>query len=251
MAYIKWFSELSINDVGLVGGKGASLGELYKAEFPIPPGFCVTAEAYKKVLVDSSLNDKIKEILDSIDVSDTENLNEKSKEIRELILNVKIAEDMKVDILEAYENMNVDNEVFKNANKQVLDLISAGREDAFVAVRSSATAEDLPEASFAGQQETFLNIKGKNKLLDSIKKCWASLFTSRAIFYREKNNFDHMQVYLCVVVQKMINSEMAGVMFSVNPATNNRDEILIEAGYGLQSHQSFFCICRNPFLLFL
>lgn len=233
MAYIKWFSELSINDVGLVGGKGASLGELYKAGFSIPPGFCVTAEAYKKVLEDSSLNEKIKEILDSVDVGDTENLNEKSKEIRELILNVKIAEDMKADILEAYENMNVDNEVFKNANKQVLDLISAGREDAFVAVRSSATAEDLPEASFAGQQETFLNVKGKEKLLDSIKKCWASLFTSRAIFYREKNNFDHMQVYLCVVVQKMINSETAGVMFSVNPATNNKNEILIEAGYGL------------------
>ena len=232
MADIAWLNELSKKDIPLVGGKGANLGEMYNNKLPVPPAFIITSEAFKKFLEQSGVKNKVFELLNDLDVDDTAKLQEVSNKIKEMIINSGIPTSMKDDIIEAYDNLNVDEEVLKGTNNNVLNLVKAGRDLPFVAVRSSATAEDLPEASFAGQQETYLNIKGEKQLLEAVKKCWASLYTSRAIFYRIKNNFPHEKVLIAVVVQKMINSKKSGVMFSANPATN-ADEIVIEAGFGL------------------
>ncbi|MFH1209237.1 MAG: phosphoenolpyruvate synthase [archaeon] len=230
---IAWFNDILNKDVALVGGKGASLGEMYNARLPIPPGFCITSEAYIYFLEKARIKDKIQKILKDLDTNNNDKLQQASELIKELIIKSEIPSDLKIEIIEAYDNLNVSHDVFKSNSKSALALIKAGRDLPYVAVRSSATAEDLPDFSFAGQQETFLNIKGNNNVLDAVKKCWASLFTARAIYYRQKNNFDHMRVYLSVVVQKMINSEKSGVMFTINPSTNNKDEIMIEAGFGL------------------
>ena len=229
---IVWFSEISNKDVALVGGKGASLGEMYNIKLPIPPGFCITAEAYKLFLDKTNIKDKIVKILKEIDINNNELLQSKTKQIREIILKAEIPNELKKEIIEAYDNLNVSKDILK-ASLSALKIIKAGRDLPYVAVRSSATAEDLPEYSFAGQQETFLNVKGNNNVLEAVKKCWASLFTARATYYRQRNNFDHMKVYLSVVIQKMINSQKAGVVFTINPSTNNKDEIVIEAGFGL------------------
>ncbi len=206
---------------------------MYNAGLPIPPGFAVTAQAYQKFIKETNLQEEINDKLKQISMEDSEQLQRVAKEIRELILNAEMPEEIKEEILEAYDSMNVDEDVYNKAGKEALDIIKAGRDAPYVAVRSSATAEDLPDASFAGQQETFLNIKGNKELLKSVQKCWASLFTARAIYYREKNNFDHMKVFISVIVQKMVNSKKSGVMFSINPATNNENEIVIEAAFGL------------------
>jgi pyruvate, water dikinase len=231
---IAWFKDLHNIDIAIAGGKGASLGEMYNSGFPIPPGFAVTAQAFKEFLESTGIKDEINNILDNTDIEDTRQLQETSKKIKEIILKEKIPSELVKDIMEAYEHLNVNEEKIK-ASKDPLEAIKKDKvsEPPFVAVRSSATAEDLPEASFAGQQESFLNIRGNEKLVKTIKKCWASLYTSRAIFYREKNNFPHDKVLISVIVQKMVNSKKAGVMFSANPSTNNRSEIMIEAGWGL------------------
>ena len=230
---VAWFKELNNKDVAIAGGKGASLGEMYNAGFPIPPGFAVTAQAFGDFLIATGLKDKIVEILKGTDVDNTKQLQENSKKIKELVLKDKMSTDLIKDIMEAYEHLNVNEDKIKES-KDPLEVTKSLKENLpFVAVRSSATAEDLPEASFAGQQETFLNVKGNENLVKHVKKCWASLYTPRAIFYREKNNFPHDKVLISVIVQKMVNSEKAGVMFSVNPATNNKDEISIEAAFGL------------------
>jgi len=233
MTNISWFKELSKEDIPLVGGKGANLGEMFNAGIPVPPGFVVTAGAYKYFLEKTGINEEIMGILDALDVEVNEDLQSASKKIKEIILKAQMPSDLADEIRESYDNLNVDEDVFKKAGKQALDIIKAGRENPFVAVRSSATAEDLPEASFAGQQATFLNIKGTDRLIEAVQNCWASLFTSRAIFYRVKNNFPHNQVFIAVVVQRMVMSDKSGVMFSVNPMTNNEKEIVIEAGWGL------------------
>lgn len=230
---IAWFKELSKKDIPIVGGKGANLGEMYNHGFPIPPGFCVTSEAFKLFLKETKLGHKIYSLLDGLDVEDSAKLAEASSQIQEMITNAKMPEIIKSYIEESYKNLDVDLDVYKLAGKGALDFIKAGRNYSYVAVRSSATAEDLPEASFAGQQKTFLNIKGVVNVIDAVQQCWASLFTARAIYYRTKNHFPHNKVYIAVVVQKMINSEKAGVAFSINPATNNKEEIMIEAGFGL------------------
>ncbi|MFH0752563.1 MAG: phosphoenolpyruvate synthase [archaeon] len=233
MSFIAWFSELSKEDVPLAGGKGANLGEMYNAKLPIPPGFAVTSEAFKAFIENTGLKEQIFSLLKNLDEEDNAKLQEVSKKIKELILKTLMPQNIASAITEAYDNLDIDEEVLKRAGSEALSIVKGGREPPLVAVRSSATAEDLPEASFAGQQETFLNIRGNNPLLIAVQKCWASLYTARAIYYRVKNNFPHEKVLIAVIVQKMVNSDKAGVMFSINPATNNESEILIEGAFGL------------------
>ncbi|MCD4666285.1 phosphoenolpyruvate synthase [archaeon] len=230
---IKWFRDIKKGDIGQVGGKGLNLGIMYNLELPVPAGFCVTADAYKLFLEKAGIKEKIKEILSKINIEDSTGLGEISEEIEEVILNSEIPIEIQKEIKDAYDHLNVNIDVYKMAGESALNMIKAGRDLPYVAVRSSATAEDLPEASFAGQQATYLNIRGSNNVVDSVRKCWASLFTARAIYYREKNNFDHMEVLISVVVQRMVNSDKAGVMFTINPSTNKEDEIMIEACFGL------------------
>ncbi|MCK9150572.1 phosphoenolpyruvate synthase [Methanobacterium alcaliphilum] len=216
MKYVAFFEELNKEDVDIAGGKGANLGELTQAEIPVPPGFVVTSETYDRFMKDTGIYGDVMALLESLDVNDNKKLQKASKDIKEVIISTEIPEDIKTFIIEAY------NALCQRINK----------EDAFVAIRSSATAEDLPEASFAGQQDTFLNIKGAEDVLEYVQKCWASLFEARAIFYREENDFDHSKVYIAVVVQEMVDAEKAGVMFTVHPSTGE-EKILIEGSWGL------------------
>ena len=214
--YVKKFEELDKNDIGIAGGKGANLGELTQAGIPVPPGFVVTAQAYEYFMEEAGINDKVMEILEQIDVNDTKQLQEAAEEIKKIIIDSPIPDDLVMYIREYY------NELCQRVDE----------DDTDVAIRSSATAEDLPEASFAGQQDTFLHVSGDDEVIEYIRKCWASLFEARAIFYREENNFEHSKVYIAVVVQKMAIADKAGVMFTVNPSTG--EEIaLIEGSWGL------------------
>ncbi|MBE6501348.1 MAG: phosphoenolpyruvate synthase [Methanobrevibacter thaueri] len=214
--YVKKFEELSKSDIGIAGGKGANLGELTQAGIPVPPGFVVTAQAYKYFMDEAGINDQVMSILDAIDINDTKALQAAAEEIKTIIIESPIPEDLVLFIREYY------NELCQRV----------GEDDTDVAIRSSATAEDLPEASFAGQQDTFLHVSGDDEVIEYIRKCWASLFEARAIFYREENDFEHSKVYIAVVVQKMANADKAGVMFTVNPSTG--EEIaLIEGSWGL------------------
>jgi pyruvate,water dikinase len=232
--YIYWFSELGKKDIPIAGGKGANLGEMYNVDFPVPPGFVISSKAYKDFIEETLIKEEIVKILAGLNVDDTQALHEASSKIKELILSQPMLPKIKNAIVEAYENLSVGARYAEvKLSKEAMQLIKAGREAPFVAVRSSATAEDLPTASFAGQQETFLNVRGGEELVQAVQKCWASLFTPRAIFYREKNNFDHMKVLIAVIVQRMVNSDKAGVSFSCHPATGDRNQIVIEAGWGL------------------
>ena len=214
--YVQKFEDLNKSDIGIAGGKGANLGELTQAGIPVPPGFVVTAETYEKFMEDSGINDKVLDILDQIDINDTKALQSAAEEIKAIIIETPIPDDMVMFIKEAYNQL----------------CQRVGEDDTDVAIRSSATAEDLPEASFAGQQDTFLHVSGDEEVIEYIRKCWASLFEARAIFYREENNFEHSKVLIAVVVQKMAIADKAGVMFTVNPSTG--EEIaLIEGSWGL------------------
>lgn len=217
MKLIAWLDELSNKDVSIAGGKGASLGEMWNAGLPVPPAFVVTAEAYRYFIKETKLDEKIREILNDIDVNNSDELNEKSEQVRELITNAKMPKDLELSIIESYNKL----------------CEMSGGDEIFVAVRSSATAEDLPDASFAGQQDTYLNIKGADNVVNAVQRCFASLFTPRAVFYREQKGFDHFKVALAAVVQKMVNAEKAGVLFTVNPINQNYDEIVIEGAWGL------------------
>jgi pyruvate,water dikinase len=216
MKYVEFFEELKKEDVDIAGGKGANLGELTRAGIPVPPGFVITAATYKKFMDETGISAEIMDILNALDVNDNKQLQSSAKKIKKIIIETEIPVEIRNIILEAY-----------NALCHRID-----KENAFVAVRSSATAEDLPEASFAGQQDTYLNVKGPEDLMNYVRKCWASLFGARAIFYREENNFDHSKVYIAVVVQEMVDAEKAGVMFTVHPSTGE-EKILIEAAWGL------------------
>ena len=214
--YVKKFEELSKDDIGIAGGKGANLGELTQAGIPVPPGFVVTAQAYEYFMDEAGINDKVMSILEETDINDTKALQAAAEEIKKIIVESPIPDDLVMYIREYY------NELCQRV----------GEDDTDVAIRSSATAEDLPEASFAGQQDTFLHVSGDDEVIEFIRKCWASLFEARAIFYREENNFEHSKVYIAVVVQKMAFADKAGVMFTVNPSTG--EEIaLIEGSWGL------------------
>ena len=214
--YVVKFEEIGKSDIGIAGGKGANLGELTQAGIPVPPGFVVTAETYEKFMIDSGINDAVMEILNKIDINDTKELQSAAEEIKSIIVSTPVPDDISIYITEAY------NQLCQRVDE----------EDTDVAIRSSATAEDLPDASFAGQQDTFLHVSGVENVIDYVRKCWASLFEARAIFYREENDFDHSKVLIAVVVQKMANADKAGVMFTVNPSTG--EEIaLIEGSWGL------------------
>jgi len=216
MEYIKWFEDLEGKDVDIAGGKGANLGELTQKGIKVPPGFCVTAETYKKFIKKKDLDSEIKDLINKVDRHDSNKLSNIASEIRDLIKYSEVPEEIKIEIRKAY----------KTLNERV-------GEKTEVAVRSSATAEDLPEASFAGQQDTYLYISGEEELINYIKECWASLWTARAIYYREEKDFDHFKVALSAVVQKMVNSEKSGVVFTANPINNRRDEVMVNSSWGL------------------
>jgi len=217
---ILWFEELTKEDVPLVGGKNANLGEMIRAGIPVPPGFAVTAYAYKRFIEETGIRDEIYRILREKvkpGASAPEDYIEASKEIRALIERTPMPKDIDEEIRKAYREL----------------CRRLGKKEEFVAVRSSATAEDLPDASFAGQQETYLNVLGEDDVVDKVRKCWSSLFTPRAIFYRESKGFAHEKVLISVAVQKMVNSRSAGVMFTIHPVTGERDKIVIEGSWGL------------------
>ncbi len=216
---VLWFETVRNTDVPIVGGKNASLGEMINAGMPVPPGFAVTAYAYETFINQTGIAKKIYQIISETvtDPNDPKQYDAASKKIRALIEKTQMPPKLAKSIKAAYKELN---ERFS-------------LKDAFVAVRSSATAEDLPDASFAGQQETYLNVKGPDELLEKVVKCWSSLFTPRAIFYRNEKGFAHDKVFISVGVQKMVNSRAAGVMFTINPVTGETDEIVIEGNYGL------------------
>lgn len=215
--HIKWFEDLRKDDIPIVGGKNANLGEMLSVGIPVPPGFAITAQAYKKFIEATGVADKVYKILAGIDPKDPEQVQEASKKVRSLVESTPVPDDLKNAIFEAYEKLS----------KEV------GLALALVAVRSSATAEDLPDASFAGQQETYLNVKGSEDLMEKVRKCWSSLFTPRAIFYRVEKGFKHEAVLISVAVQKMVNARAAGVLFTIHPATGEADKIVMEANWGL------------------
>lgn len=209
------FKDIDREDVELVGGKGANLGEMTRADFPVPGGFCVTAPVYRKIIKYNNLDGKIKEILKPLDVHDSRKLRKAADKIKRLIERADVPNEIIKAIISQYENLK------------------KGERHPLVAVRSSATAEDLPEASFAGQQATFLNVQGEAELMQAVRKAWASLFEPRAIFYRETKGFDHFKVALAVPVQLMIQSEVSGIMFTINPINNDKRRVMIEAVWGL------------------
>ena len=230
--YIKWFSELGKKDVAVVGGKGANLGEMYNFGIPVPPGFVVVASAYLYFLEKTRLKEKIYSLLSRIDVENTEELDDLSKKIREMIESVEMPSEIEDEIKEAYEILSAKDYSLERASSDALQILRTSHEDIFVAVRSSATSEDTEAASFAGQQETFLNIKGKSNLIEAIKRCFSSLFTARSIYYRVKKGFKHENILIAVVVQQMVDSEKSGVIFSRDPVTGN-ENVIIEAVFGL------------------
>lgn len=230
--YIKWFSELSNANVDVAGGKGASLGEMFNKKFPVPPGFVITAQAFDYFLNYHGLRDKILNIIVSIDMENTAELDKKSAEIRKMIMEQKMPEDLKEEIIESYHILGAEKIEGRGISQDALNILKNAYEPIFVSVRSSATTEDLADASFAGQQDSFLNVKGDYQIIENVKKCFASLYNSRAIYYRNKKGFQEEGSLLAAVIQKMVNSEKSGVIFSKNPM-NFEDEIVIEAVYGL------------------
>jgi pyruvate,water dikinase len=210
---VLWLSDVDKNDIPIVGGKAANLGELLRLEIPVPDGFVVDARTFKDFINSANLKTKIYSLLQDLDVENTEELNRVSEEIRKMIRDAKMPEDIEREIRKAYRELGNCREVY-------------------VAVRSSATAEDLPDASFAGQQDTYLNVKGEEEVVKKVKECWGSLFTPRAIYYRVQKGFKHENVSIAVVVQKMVNSEKSGVMFTSHPVTGEKKSI-IEAVFGL------------------
>lgn len=218
-ANVLWFKELHREDVNLVGGKSSSLGEMTsEMDVPVPYGFATTARAYRYFMHQTGLNDKVNTLLESIkDYEDSDELHSICEQIRNLIVSATMPNDLAQDIKTAYAELA----------KQM------DQDDPFVAVRSSATAEDLPNASFAGQQESYLNIKGAADVVNRVQQCYSSLFTDRATYYRHKQHFPHEKVALSAAVQMMISSKASGIMFSVNVANGDASKIVIDAIFGL------------------
>jgi pyruvate,water dikinase len=220
--WVRWFDQVGIEDVPLVGGKNASLGEMVQqlraVGVRVPNGFATTADAYRYFMVDSGLDQKVRHLLDGLDTNDIEDLRQRGRDVRHAILETRLPAELEHAIVSAYAG-----------------LCEERGERADVAVRSSATAEDLPDASFAGQQETYLNVRGTTQLLDACRRCFASLFTDRAISYRVDKGFDHFQAALSIGVQHMVRSDLgaSGVMFSIDTESGFRDAVLINAAYGL------------------
>ncbi len=216
MDYIRWFPEAGKNETGLVGGKGANLGELTRAGLPVPPGFCVTSAAYQDFFQQNGLDRQVTDVLAGLDVNDLEEVKRRSAQIQAAIYSAPISPGSSMKSALAASSC------------------SAGRSgETALAVRSSATSEDQANASFAGQLETYLNVRGVPSLLEHIQHCWASLWAERVLAYIANQGLDHRAVSMSVVVQSMIPSEVAGVLFTVNPVTGNRDEAVINASWGL------------------
>ncbi|MCS7109563.1 MAG: phosphoenolpyruvate synthase [Candidatus Micrarchaeota archaeon] len=216
MKNIYWFEDLNKDSISVAGGKGANLGEMLRAGFPIPPGFVVSTESYFSFIKQHGI-DKLIESLSSINVEDTAKLTEAAKRISDAILSNDMQDELKDEIKKAYNQLKE----------------RTGAATQFVAVRSSATAEDVLQASFAGQQASFLNVAGEQMLIEAVKRCWASLFTPRAIYYRVRQGFEHSKVKIAVVVQHMVQSEAAGVLFTVDPMSQDYNKMVIEAALGL------------------
>jgi pyruvate,water dikinase len=208
---IAWFSEVRKTDVATVGGKGANLGELTSAKVPVPSGFIVTADAYFQFLDKTRIRPLIRKELNGLDCQNSSRLQQAADNIQKIILDALMPSELESKIRSSYNAMG----------------------GGFVAVRSSATAEDLPEASFAGQQSTYLNVHGEDRVVEAVKNCWASLFNARAIFYRADQKYDHFKVGIAVPVQRMVQSHASGVMFTLEPVTSDRSKIVIEAVLGL------------------
>lgn len=217
MDYILNFERLDKDSLPIVGGKNASLGEMIKADIRVPPGFAVTTDSYLLFITDAGIKDKIIEIVSDLDPDDVAALNKASADVQELIKQTAMPEPVAQAITEGYSQL---------CSKCAVELIP-------VAVRSSATAEDLPTASFAGQQDTYLWIQGADQVIANVQNCWASLYTPRAIAYRIKNDFPHEKVLISVGVQKMVNSKAAGVMFTINPTDGDISKVVIEGSWGL------------------
>ena len=210
MKYLKGFKELSKKNINIAGGKGANLGEMNKIGIPVPPGFVILASAFEGFLEETDINVEIKAMWSRINIEDIESVEESSEIIRDLILKAKMPKEIEKEILDAFRKLKA----------------------RYAAVRSSATAEDSEIDSWAGELESYLNTTRGN-LIENVKKCWASLYTPRAIFYRFKRNLQRKQVQVAVVIQKMVQSEKAGVCFTVHPVTKDRNQIVIEAAWGL------------------
>jgi pyruvate,water dikinase len=206
------FGEICREDVPVAGGKGANLGDMVQAGLPVPPGFVICAQAYREVVQSCDLAPKIQGVLAGVDYGHSAQLQAVEEQIRQLFEDIPITGELYRKIVEGYRALG---------------------ESVPVAVRSSATAEDLAGASFAGQQETFLNVVGELELLDAVRRCWSSLYTSRAIFYRQQRGFGDVDVSMAVVVQQMVNSEKSGVIFTVDPVLRNHYQMVIEAVWGL------------------
>jgi pyruvate, water dikinase len=210
MNYIKFFKDIDKNSVALAGGKGASLGEMSNSNFPIPDGFVVLSTAFEKFITDSKIDKEITKILSQVNTENNNSVEKASKDIQKTILDSSLSKDLEQEILNSFKELNTE----------------------FVAVRSSATAEDSASDAWAGQLDSFLNVKEKELLL-TVKKCFASLFTERAIVYRIEKGLLDKHISVAVVIQKMVNSEKSGIAFSVHPVTNDYSQMIIEAGYGL------------------
>ena len=222
MKNVYWLNELSKSSLSTAGGKGANLAEMINSGFPVPNAFIVGAETYFDFVKLNGLEKTISEETKNLNYEDTAAVQKASQAIKTAILNARMQNDVAADITRSYNKLC-----------DAKGVILSSAEEVFVAVRSSATAEDLPGASFAGQQATFLNVKGSERLVNAVKACWASLFEARAIYYRNEKGFDHLRVGIAVVVQKMVQSEKSGIAFTVDPVTQNENNIIIEAGFGL------------------
>ena len=242
-AFVLWFEEVGIDDVPLVGGKNASLGEMIQQLTPkginIPGGFATTAYAYRYFLDKTGIQPKLQELFATLDVNDISSLQRCGRQARNVILHAPFPEDLALEISKAYlrlcERYGESAPLCDRLQGDEREACQRYNYETDVAVRSSATAEDLPDASFAGQQETYLNVRGARAVLESCHRCFASLFTDRAISYRTINGFDHFDAALSVGVQKMVRSDLAssGVMFSIDTETGFKDAVLVTGAYGL------------------
>ncbi len=210
MNYTRQFATITKNDVLIAGGKGASLGEMSNAGFPVPPGFVVTANAFERFIAELPRAEDIAAQLKGVNLNDTNSVDHASSVIRDIIHDCPMPKDLENEILQAHNTLGAE----------------------FVAVRSSATAEDSSIASWAGELETYLNTT-REDVINNVKRCWASLYTTRAIFYRKQNNMEDATIHVAVVIQKMVDSDVAGVCFTVHPVTEDRNQLIIEAGFGL------------------
>ena len=237
--FIKWFADITIEDVPLVGGKNASLGEMVRElagkGVKVPNGFAITAEAFRHFIREAGIDERIRATLSDLDTHDMANLSERGQAVRQAILNATLPADLQTLIGDAYRQL-------QGGSAVPLD----------VAVRSSATAEDLPDASFAGQQETYLNVHGTAALLETCKRCFASLFTDRAISYRVDKGFDHFKVALSIGVQRMVRSDLAcsGVMFTIDTESGFRDAVMVSAAYGLGENVVQGSVTPDEYLVF-